>query len=62
MQWYETYVKIGLKWVLLEGVFYISGAALYGLRFPERLAPGSTYIDIGLFFFPFALHDVQYNI
>lgn len=58
----ETYVKIGLKWVLLEGVFYISGAALYGLRFPERLAPGSTYIDIGLFFSPFALHDVQYNI
>ncbi|KAL6942471.1 hypothetical protein ACO0QE_003646 [Hanseniaspora vineae] len=38
----ETYVKIGLKWVLLEGVFYIIGAVLYGLRFPERLSPGTA--------------------
>lgn len=36
----ETYEKIQLKWVALGGVFYIFGAFLYGIRFPERLAPG----------------------
>ena len=36
----ETTKKIGLNWVLLEGVFYISGATLYGLRFPEKYSPG----------------------
>ena len=35
-----TTKKIGLNWVLLEGVFYISGATLYGLRFPEKQSPG----------------------
>ncbi|SCU80920.1 LADA_0B10220g1_1 [Lachancea dasiensis] len=36
----ETWARIQLQWVILEGVFYISGAILYGIRFPERLAPG----------------------
>lgn len=40
----ETWSRIQLKWVLLEGVLYILGALLYGIRFPERLAPG--YFDI----------------
>ncbi|AAS51226.2 ACL002Cp [Eremothecium gossypii ATCC 10895] len=37
----EAYSRIQLKWLSLEGVLYISGAVLYGVRFPERLAPGS---------------------
>lgn len=32
--------KIGFNWVLLEGVFYITGAVLYGLRYPEKTCPG----------------------
>ncbi|QLG74405.1 hypothetical protein HG535_0G02880 [Zygotorulaspora mrakii] len=36
----ETYERIQLKWVVLGGIFYILGAFLYGIRFPERLAPG----------------------
>ncbi|EDO18417.1 hypothetical protein Kpol_1032p9 [Vanderwaltozyma polyspora DSM 70294] len=36
----ETTIRVQLKWVVLEGVFYIFGALLYGVRFPERLKPG----------------------
>ncbi|SCU81802.1 LAMI_0B07734g1_1 [Lachancea mirantina] len=36
----ETWVRIQVKWVIFEGVFYILGAFLYGVRFPERVAPG----------------------
>lgn len=36
----KTTKKIGLNWVLLEGVFYILGATLYGLRIPEKHSPG----------------------
>lgn len=36
----ETWTRIQLEWVLLGGVFYILGAVLYGIRFPERMAPG----------------------
>lgn len=36
----ETCAKIGFNWVLLEGVFYITGASLYGLRYPEKSFPG----------------------
>lgn len=36
-----TWTRIQLKWVFLEGVFYILGALLYGVRFPERVAPGT---------------------
>ncbi|CAG8950711.1 hypothetical protein HYFRA_00002921 [Hymenoscyphus fraxineus] len=32
--------RMGLMWVLLQGVFYIMGAALYAGRFPERSWPG----------------------
>lgn len=38
---HETWTRIQLKWVILEGVLYIFGAFLYGVRFPERLAPGA---------------------
>lgn len=37
---HETWTRIQLKWVILEGILYILGAFLYGIRFPERLAPG----------------------
>ncbi|CCF59296.1 hypothetical protein KAFR_0G02650 [Kazachstania africana CBS 2517] len=37
---YNTWHRIQLKWVLLEGVFYIFGAFLYGIRFPEKYTPG----------------------
>lgn len=37
----ETWTSIQLKWVILEGVFYIFGAFLYGIRFPEKMSPGS---------------------
>lgn len=36
----EAWNRSGLGHVLLELVFYISGAALYGTRVPERFAPG----------------------
>lgn len=36
----EIALRVSLKWVVLEGVLYIFGAFLYGIRFPERLAPG----------------------
>lgn len=36
----KTCAKIGFNWVLLEGVFYITGASLYGLRYPEKRFPG----------------------
>lgn len=32
---------IGLDWVLLQGLLYIVGAAIYAARFPERLRPGT---------------------
>ncbi|SCU91146.1 LAFA_0F02102g1_1 [Lachancea sp. 'fantastica'] len=37
----ETWARIQLKWIILEGVFYILGAVLYGTRIPERLVPGT---------------------
>ncbi|XBW34722.1 hypothetical protein QEN19_000289 [Hanseniaspora menglaensis] len=37
----ETCKRIGLHWVLLEGVFYIGGASLYGMRYPEKTCPGN---------------------
>lgn len=36
----EIYLRIQVKWVLLGGIFYITGAVLYGVRFPEKYAPG----------------------
>ncbi|KAI5954805.1 hypothetical protein KGF57_003829 [Candida theae] len=36
-----TSERCGVKWLVLEGVFYISGAVLYAARFPERL----TYVE-----------------
>jgi adiponectin receptor len=32
--------SIGLDWVVLQGVLYVSGAAIYAARIPERLWPG----------------------
>ena len=32
--------SIGLNWVLLQGVLYISGAAIYAARVPEKWSPG----------------------
>ncbi|CCD25493.1 PAQR-type receptor NDAI_0F01740 [Naumovozyma dairenensis CBS 421] len=37
----ETFIRIQLKWIILEGFFYIFGAFLYGVRFPEKYVPGS---------------------
>jgi adiponectin receptor len=31
---------IGLNWLVLQGVLYITGAALYANRVPEKLHPG----------------------
>jgi adiponectin receptor len=31
---------MGLNWLVIQGVLYISGAALYAARVPERFAPG----------------------
>jgi adiponectin receptor len=30
----------GLDWVVLQGVLYISGAAIYAARVPEKWSPG----------------------
>ncbi|GAB7346544.1 hypothetical protein MBLNU457_5223t1 [Dothideomycetes sp. NU457] len=32
--------QMGLNWVVLMGLLYITGAGLYAARIPERLAPG----------------------
>ncbi|CAK7205567.1 hypothetical protein SEUCBS139899_008344 [Sporothrix eucalyptigena] len=32
--------RMGLNWVLLQGVLYVFGAFLYAARWPERWAPG----------------------
>ncbi|KAJ2901556.1 ADIPOR-like receptor SPBC12C2.09c [Zalerion maritima] len=32
--------KMGLNWVLLQGILYITGATTYALRFPEKKWPG----------------------
>lgn len=37
---HETWTRIQVKWIILEGVFYIFGAFLYGVRFPEKYGPG----------------------
>ncbi|KAH3903311.1 PAQR-type receptor SCDLUD_000936 [Saccharomycodes ludwigii] len=37
----QTWIRIQVKWVLLGGVFYIIGAFIYGIRFPEKNLPGS---------------------
>lgn len=36
----ETWERVQLKWIIWEGVLYIFGAFLYGIRIPERFAPG----------------------
>lgn len=33
-------LRMGLNWVLLQGVFYVSGAFLYAARWPEKWRPG----------------------
>ncbi|KAL2028412.1 hypothetical protein VTO58DRAFT_109442 [Aureobasidium pullulans] len=33
--------QMGLSWLILQGVLYVSGAAIYAARVPERLKPGS---------------------
>ncbi|AMD20947.1 HEL334Wp [Eremothecium sinecaudum] len=33
-------IRIQLKFVIIEAIFYILGVVLYGLRIPEALAPG----------------------
>lgn len=42
--WYygysEAYERVQLPWVVLEGIFYIFGAFLYAIRFPEKVHPG----------------------
>ncbi|PSS05129.1 hemolysin-III related-domain-containing protein [Coniella lustricola] len=35
----ELNERMGLSWVLLQGVLYISGAFLYAVRWPERTSP-----------------------
>lgn len=35
----ELNERMGLSWVLLQGLLYISGAFLYALRWPERSWP-----------------------
>lgn len=35
-----TNLSIGLAYIILEGVIYISGAAIFALRFPEKQFPG----------------------
>jgi adiponectin receptor len=37
----QAYHHMGIKWYLVEGTVGICGAALYALRFPERLSPGT---------------------
>ncbi|KAI2474449.1 HlyIII-domain-containing protein [Pyrenophora tritici-repentis] len=32
--------SIGLDWVVLQGVLYIAGAAIYAARVPEKWSPG----------------------
>lgn len=32
--------RMGLGWILLEGALYISGAAIYAARIPEKWNPG----------------------
>ncbi|CCE65606.1 hypothetical protein TPHA_0M00290 [Tetrapisispora phaffii CBS 4417] len=43
--WYygleDTFKRIQLKWIVTEGFFYIFGAFLYAMRYPERICPGA---------------------
>lgn len=32
--------RMGLSWMLVEGALYISGAAIYAMRIPEKWSPG----------------------
>ncbi|PWW74687.1 HlyIII-domain-containing protein [Tuber magnatum] len=32
--------RMGVRWLLMEGLLYISGAGIYAARVPERFAPG----------------------
>src|SRR5687767_14932235 len=32
--------RMGLSWIILEGVLYVTGAGIYAARFPERSWPG----------------------
>ncbi|KAI8934390.1 hypothetical protein NX059_009126 [Plenodomus lindquistii] len=36
---YQAHQQMGWGWFLLEGVFYILGAAIYASRYPERAIP-----------------------
>ncbi|CAA90822.1 ADIPOR-like receptor SPBC12C2.09c [Schizosaccharomyces pombe] len=36
----EILVRMGLVWLLLQGLFYIVGAVIYALRIPEKWSPG----------------------
>lgn len=38
--------RMGLRWVVLEGLAYIAGAVIYALRIPEKWQPG-TYDIFG---------------
>jgi len=32
--------RMGMRWVIMEGLLYIAGAGIYAARVPERFAPG----------------------
>lgn len=38
--------QIGLGWLVVQGVLYVTGAAIYACRFPESLHPG-RYDKVG---------------
>lgn len=38
--WADLEERMGLSWMLAEGVLYITGAGLYAARVPEKWAPG----------------------
>lgn len=37
----QAHHQMGWGWFILEAVFYISGTAIYVLKFPERVSPGT---------------------
>ena len=32
--------RMGVRWLIFEGLLYIAGAGIYAARVPERFAPG----------------------
>jgi len=32
--------RMGVRWLIIEGLLYIAGAGIYAARVPERFAPG----------------------